>query len=363
MTSGTVRVAALQPARRLVDWKQDDPARALAQVEENLDALAALLVRAAEDGCQAVCFPEDTLGLGKWEDAHDEAAARTLLPPATDAMLRRFGDLARRQSLYVVCCADFADEDGVANTAVLLSPSGTEIGRYRKVHLPLQEQTKVRGTRFPVFETPDLGTVGMCICYDLVFPETSRALALAGAGLVFHPTLGGAAFGDEDISRAAFRTRAVDNGLYLISARRAGGSLLVGPKGQILADGGDRPDAIVHAEIDVSGGRDLGDALGGTFPDLRARLFRERVPDAYAVLACPEPPILATLPPIPDAREVARTASEAHTVGEERFNEAEHLRRTERTDEAMTLFRELAARYPTTWIHEAARTQLTTDER
>ena len=60
----------------------------------------------------------------------------------------------------------------------------------------------------------------MLICYDMVFPEATRCLALAGADVVFHPTLGGAAFGDDDISLAAFRTRAVDNFLYLVVAMR-----------------------------------------------------------------------------------------------------------------------------------------------
>ncbi len=35
----------------------------------------------------------------------------------------------------------------------------------------------------PVFPTPDLGTVGLLICYDLVFPETARCLALQGADI------------------------------------------------------------------------------------------------------------------------------------------------------------------------------------
>ena len=60
----------------------------------------------------------------------------------------------------------------------------------------------------------------MLICYDMVFPETARCLALGGADLIFHPTLGGAAIGDDDISRAAFRTRAVENFVYIVVAQR-----------------------------------------------------------------------------------------------------------------------------------------------
>ena len=104
------------------------------------------------------------------------------------------------------------------NTAILLGRDGAEIGRYHKVNLPLAEQNRKRGDSFPVFETPELGGIGMCICYDMVFPETSRALALGGADVVFHLTMGGASaagLGDE-----AFMTRAADSEVYLIVSWR-----------------------------------------------------------------------------------------------------------------------------------------------
>ena len=75
-----------------------------------------------------------------------------------------------------------------------------------------------------VYETPDLGCVGLLICYEMVFPEAPRCLALGGADIIFHLTLGGAAIGDGDISRAAFRTRAVENFIYLVVSQRGSGS-------------------------------------------------------------------------------------------------------------------------------------------
>ena len=61
---------------------------------------------------------------------------------------------------------------------------GKEIGRYRKVCPTWGEGgSRQRGTSFPVFPTPDLGTVGMLICYDKSFPESCRELALRGADL------------------------------------------------------------------------------------------------------------------------------------------------------------------------------------
>ena len=151
-------------------------------------------------------------------------------------MLDRLGKAAADHRMYLVVCNDAIEPDGRAyNTAFLLGRDGKEIGRYHKVNLPLAEQSRARGRRFPVFPTPDLGTVGMLICYDMVFPEATRCLAPGGADVVFHPTLGGAAFGDDDISLAAFRTRAVDNFVYLVVAMRGQGSMIISPQGKVIA--------------------------------------------------------------------------------------------------------------------------------
>src|SRR5262249_50075550 len=155
-------------------------------------------------------LPEDTLGLLKWESANP-GALDAVLPEAVRRMLDRLGKAAAQQGMYLVACNDAIERDGPTyNTAFFLGPDGRESGRYHKVNLPLSEQGRTRGQTFPVFPTPDLGTVGMLICYDMVFPEAARCLALGGADVVFHPTLGGAAIGDDDISLAAFRTRAAE---------------------------------------------------------------------------------------------------------------------------------------------------------
>src|SRR5258708_3230195 len=140
--------------------------------------------------------------------------------------------------------------------------------------MPIHELYKKRGDGFPVFPTTDLGTVGMLICYDMVFPEAPRCLALAGAGIIFHPPPGGAAIGDNDISRAAFRTRAVENFVYLVVSERGSGSLMVSPQGKVLAEGKGLDD-IAIADIDPTPGRSGGDSMNSQ-EDMRTRLFRER---------------------------------------------------------------------------------------
>jgi predicted amidohydrolase len=351
----TVRIGSTQPKNRSIDWRLKDPAEVLARVEASLAELEGLVHRAGDAGCDVVAFPEDTLGLGAWEVAHPDLAGE-VLPKAVARMLERFGRAAASHSLYLVCCNDTFDAGDVRNTAFFLGRDGREIGRYHKVNMPIHELSKKRGDRFPVFPTPDLGGVGMLICYDMVFPEAPRCLALGGADIIFHTTLGGAAVGDNDISRAAFRTRAVENFVYLVVSERGSGSMIVSPQGKILAEG-KGPDDIAIADIDPAGGRSGGDAMNQQ-EDMRARLFRERSPEAYAILSDPAPPVLRKIPEVTTVEDAVRISRAALTVGESEFSDAAKLQREGRKDDAIRAFESLIARYPRTWIDRVSRERL-----
>jgi len=357
--STTIRVAAIQTKQRTIPYRVADTAEALCRADANIEELVALAERAGDMGCDIVAFPEDTLGTLEWEAGHWDDA-EDLLAPAEERMLAQLGRAAKAHSMHCIVCNDCAHKGKVYNTAILIGRNGEEIGRYRKVQLPLHEQSRARGKGFPVFEADGVGTVGMCICYDMVFPETTRALALAGADIVFHSTLGGAAMASEEVSLAAFRTRAVDNFVYVVVAFRGGGSLIIGPKGEILADGGREPDAIVTADIDPAGGREAGDSLGGMTEDFRARLFRERVPSAYGILMEQHPPALDKLKDVhvPRAEEVAALCAEGMTTGADEFYEAEALLREGKRDEAKRRFEYLSEHFGTLWIGRVARERL-----
>ena len=193
----------------------------------------------------------------------------------------------------------------------------------------------------------------MLICYDMVFPEAARCLALKGADIVFHPTLGGAAIGDDDISLAAFRTRAAENFVYLVVAMRGQGSMIISPRGKILATA-QEPDGLAIADIDPHGGREGGDAFN-TQDDMRGRLFRERVPEAYGPLTDPSPPVLGKVPSNVTRDEAIRIMATVLTTGEERFNQADALARAGQTDEAIRLFERLCEECRTSWIDRASR--------
>jgi predicted amidohydrolase len=351
----TIRVAAAQPRNRTIDFRLK-PEEALAKVEKSLEALEAIVHQAGNASCDVLAMPEDTLGLLKWEAANPQAL-EAVLPKAVNRMIDQLGKAAAQHHMNLLVCNDTIETDGlVYNTAYLLGREGQEIGRYHKVNLPLSEQARARGQTFPVFPTSDLGSVGMLICYDMVFPEAARCLALGGADIIFHPTLGGAAIGDDDISLAAFRTRAAENFVYLVVAMRGQGSMILSPQGKVLATAAE-PDGLAIAEIDPSGGREGGDAFN-TQADMRGRLFRERVPGAYGILTDPAPPVLRRIPSNVSRDEAIRIMATVLTTGEQRFQEAEALARSGKTTEAIRLFEQLCEECRTSWIDRVSRDRL-----
>ncbi|MEX2559196.1 MAG: nitrilase-related carbon-nitrogen hydrolase, partial [Pirellulales bacterium] len=228
-------------------------------------------------------------------------------------------------------------------------------------NMPIHELDKQRGSGFPVFDTADLGSVGMLICYDMVFPEAPRCLALAGADMIFHPTLGGAAIGAAELSLAAFRTRAVENFVYIVVAQRGSGSMIISPRGKVLAEA-EGQDSLAIADIDPRGGREGGDALNHQ-ADMRARLFRERSPEAFGILTEREPPVLRKAPETIGIADAVRVGAGTLTVGEERFKAAEALARAGERDEAMRAFQQLTRDFPYTWIDRVSRERLVANAR
>ncbi len=352
----TIRVAAAQADGRVIDFRLS-PSNALAAVEKNLRELERIIERAGRERCDVLALPEDTPGLLNWVGAND-AAAKDVLPKAVKRMIERLGSAAARHRMYLVVCSDFTESDGaIYNTAFLLGRDGREIGRYHKVCPTWAEAgARQRGSSFPVFPTPDLGTAGMLICYDLVMPETARALALQGADIIFFPTMGGAAIGDGDIGVQALRVRAVENFVYLVVAHRGHGAMIISPQGKILAEAKGR-DGLAIADIDPHGGREGGDSSNWQ-RDMRARLFRERNPAAFAPLTEPHPPVLDKVPIAITSQDAGRIMSRMLTVGEEEFKQAAALERAGKTREAIAAFEKLTNDYRGTWIDRASRERL-----
>ncbi len=196
----------------------------------------------------------------------------------------------------------------------------------------------------------------MLICYDLVMPETARCLALQGADVIFFPTMGGAAIGDEELGVQALRVRAVENFIWLVVAHRNGGAMIISPQGKIVAKA-DQPDGLAIADIDPLGEREGGDAINYQ-TDMRARLFRERNPAAFGILTDPTPPVLSIVPLNLTGDRAYRLAARVLTIGEEQFNQACSLEKAGKVEQAIAAFKKLTGEYPDSWIDRESKKHL-----
>ncbi len=123
----TIRVAACQAKRRVVDFRLA-PGQALEQVDKNLAELEHVVERAAQQKCDALALPEDTLGLGRWISGHP-SAVKDVVPEAVKRMLDRLGRAAAKHRMFLVACSNTVEAGEVYNTAFFLGRDGKEIGR------------------------------------------------------------------------------------------------------------------------------------------------------------------------------------------------------------------------------------------
>ncbi|MEP0155593.1 MAG: nitrilase-related carbon-nitrogen hydrolase [Pseudophaeobacter sp.] len=171
MSSKTIRVAAAQYAPALGD------------TQANLAASLDWIDRAAAARAELLVLPECCLSGYVFADTEAAAQHATSIDgPAIAAWRAR----AARHGLTLVAGLIEAADDGLYDSAVVIAPDG-EVSTYRKLHLWNSERSLYRpGNRAVVVDTP-AGRIGLMICYDLWFPELSRALALAGVQLIACP--------------------------------------------------------------------------------------------------------------------------------------------------------------------------------
>lgn len=107
--------------------------------------------------------------------------------------IKRFTKVAKE--LSVVIPVSFFEKRGNTqfNSVVVIDADGTNLGIYRKTHIPHNPQYEEKfyftpgDTGFKVWNTK-FGKIGIGICWDQWFPETARCLALQGAELLLFPT-------------------------------------------------------------------------------------------------------------------------------------------------------------------------------
>ncbi|MBC7098143.1 hypothetical protein H5T52_03360 [Candidatus Bipolaricaulota bacterium] len=175
--------------------------------------------------------------------------------PTTQALLAWAGE---RGCHIAAGLAELAPE-GVYNSAVLVGPQGLLL-LYRKAHLFWREKENFLpgDTGFQVAEVGGV-KVGLMVCFDHLFPEAARTLALKGAQIIAHP----ANLVLPGVAQLTTRVRALENRLYLVTANRTGEerrggevlrftgqSQIVSPQGEVLASSTPQAEEAVVCEID-----------------------------------------------------------------------------------------------------------------
>lgn len=231
-----------------------------------LDEAVELGERAVQVGAEFLMLPEYCGGLTSDGPMLRPPSA----PEAQHPVLEGLVDFARKHRVWtLVGSLAISDREGnVFNRSFVLSDTGEIVSRYDKIHMfdiDLSETVSYResdtitpGADAVLVETP-FGVLGHTICYDLRFPQLYRDLAMNGAEILLVP----AAF-TKKTGEAHWhilnRARAIENGSFIVApcavgAIQGGGesyghSLIVGPWGDVRADGGTLR-GIVHATIDL----------------------------------------------------------------------------------------------------------------
>jgi len=294
---GSLRVGAVQQR-----WHPDR--------EEHEASLDAGIRMAAAEGAQLVCLQELTLSRYFAVDPGGPRASGAEPEELPGGRTHRFASRMARATGVTVHASLFerASDDGELgyNTAILVSPDGSLLGRTRKLHIPVtagyHEDRYFRpapgpdaGARaFPVVALGE-AQLGLPTCWDQWFPELARAYSLEGADVLIYPTAIGSEpehpdFDTEPLWERVIVGNAIANGLFMVAVNRIGeeqplrfygSSFICDPYGRVLVQAPRDQPAVLVADLDLDERRDwleLFPFLTTRRPDVYGRLCEQDSP-------------------------------------------------------------------------------------
>jgi 5-aminopentanamidase len=192
--------------------------------------------------------------------------------------------LSRSKGIYVVAGLPEKHEGELYNSAILTGPEGY-IGVYRKTHLFFEEKLWFTpgNTGFEVFNTA-IGQIGIMICFDWIFPESMRTLALKGAEVVAHPANLVLPY-----CPTAMPIRCLENRVYAVTANRIGTesrkegqalkfigtSQIISPDSTLCAKAPENEESLEVADIVLKKAKDKSlNAFNDLFRDRRPGMYR-----------------------------------------------------------------------------------------
>jgi N-carbamoyl-D-amino-acid hydrolase len=238
--------------------------------DEIVERMLVLLEQAIREDVEILAYPEMALTTyfpKRIRDDFDQFFETEVPPKSLEPLLRR------AKEARIACHVGFSEKANghYFNTALLTDEAGRLCGTFRKIHLP--------GVKAPdgyaqvyepyFFETGDTGfkvfdaagaKVGIAICQDRRYPESYRALGILGAEIVligYNTPLSALAL---DLNELCLRAGAYQNSLFVVGIAKAGiedgmeligGSSIVSPLGQVLAQAASTGDELIAARIDL----------------------------------------------------------------------------------------------------------------
>lgn len=228
--------------------------------ERNIRRALEMAEVAAEKGASVICYPE--LCLSHWFLKDENQSFFSLALTSLSGALSRFQQVSE-STRTVLIIPFFETVNGAYYNSAAVYDSGKLLGTYRKIHLPDLPLYRERfyfspgDTGLRVFETSQ-ARIGIQICWDNLFPEGSRALALKGAEIIFAPTA--AALNNHRHWETAISANAFANNIFIFRVNRVGKeegisfygrSFCVDPWGELVSELAGGKEAIVLADIDL----------------------------------------------------------------------------------------------------------------
>lgn len=235
---------------------------ATADKKENLARGMAAVRTAAGQGAELISFAElafEPFYPQRPSNGNHRDLAEPIPGPTTDA----FCTLAKEWGVVIVPNLYERAGDETYDTSPVIDADGRILGLSRMNHIPDYESFHEKtyytpgDSGAPVFSTA-VGRIGIAICYDRHYPETMRALALAGADLVLVPQAGAVNEWPEGLFEAEMRVAAFQNGYFVALCNRvgqeellefAGESFVCDPRGNVLARAAKSEDDILICDI------------------------------------------------------------------------------------------------------------------
>lgn len=247
-----------------------------------------LLESACMAGADIICLPEylNCMACGP-EEANFRAG------DGARKLMAKTADYAAKYNCYIITPVVIDTDQGRYNRAVVFDRNGQAIDYFNKVHITHLERDEwniTPGDSWPIIEC-DFGKIGVMICYDGCFMESSRILALQGAEIIFWPSLqrsftenelviqiqAHSYFNRVNVVRSSYGT---EKGQPWTPGMMVGLSCVCGGDGQILASLG-RWVGWTMSEVDMDIPQTGLRSFGGEEGALREMHFADRRPDTY----------------------------------------------------------------------------------